>query len=71
MKKNPFNDDDYTGNDEQITDLKELASAAISALKTLREDIRMLQNREWEPDYESCQASIDTADKIILPIEGE
>ena len=31
--KNPMNDDDYTGNDEQIADLKDLARTLYNALK--------------------------------------
>lgn len=43
------------------------APELLEALKTLREDMRMLRDGEWLPesDGEACNASIDLADEAI------
>lgn len=43
----------------------------LEALKTLREDIRMLKDGEWVPDEDSCDASLDVADKAIENAEDK
>lgn len=46
---------------------KEILKIAIC----LKEDFEQLQRDEWEPDYDSCQCSIDGAFEVIDFLENE
>jgi hypothetical protein len=34
-------------------------------LNNILTDIKMLQNGEWEPDFDSCQATLDNIEQLI------
>lgn len=38
---------------------------AIAALNCLIADFEMLRDGEWEPDWDSCQASMDAAQAVL------
>ena len=42
----------------------------LEALKTLREDMRMLVEGEWDGSEKGAEASMEIADKAILKAEG-
>ena len=61
-----------TGGDaEAVARIIAAAPKLLEALKTLREDIRMLRDGEWVPDDDSCQASLDVADAAIAEATGD
>lgn len=65
MKKNPLNDDDYDGNDEQIDDLKELVREMRGALEGLFEHCTMV-HRYWGENSNSKEA--DAAQAAALAV---
>ena len=42
-----------------------MESSVISKIKIAIEDFEMLQNEEWQPDNDSCQASIDNLETAV------
>ena len=42
-----------------------MESSVISKIKIAIEDFEMLQNEEWNPDNDSCQASIDNLTSAV------
>ena len=42
-----------------------MESSVISKIKIAIEDFEMLQNEEWQPDNDSCQASIDNLESAV------
>lgn len=39
-------------------------------VETLKEDFRMLKDGDWEPDNDSCEASINVADEALEKLEN-
>jgi hypothetical protein len=42
-----------------------MESSVISKIKIAIEDFEMLQNEEWQPHNDSCQASIDNLESAV------
>ena len=40
-------------------------SEAIKAITCLMEDMILLQDGSWQPDYDSCECSIDNVQKVM------
>ena len=45
-------------------------SEILSMLQLLTEDLEMLREGEWQPDRDSCDASIDNLDSIVYKINN-
>lgn len=59
--KNPLNDDEYTGNDEQIDDLKEALESVVSAAREVID--------RWSQG--DLAAAVNNLESAIQPYEQE
>lgn len=46
-----------------------MKNTVISKVKTAIKDFEMLQSGEWNPDHDSCQASIDNLDSAVSQLK--
>jgi len=47
-----------------------MKNSAISKVKTVIKDLEMLQNGDWNPDHDSCQASIDNLESAAAQLKA-
>lgn len=51
--------------------IPEKVNEILEKLNQIKEDFQMLRDFDWEPDEESCNASIQNVEDIINIIENE
>lgn len=66
-----YSDGEVISRIRKFSDQALLLAEIKDRLITLKEDFEMLQAGKWEPDFDSCQASIDTISELLTKIEEE